>query len=128
MSVARRAQPAALLCLAALLCFAACGGKTTTASDAGTPPAGACTWSTTFEPIDAAPMADSCRATRAFLHCEGSDGSGVFCLTDKAACDTLPSHPPNVTYTCSNICKTTEFGATCGTIMGSSVQPPADCR
>jgi hypothetical protein len=117
--------------LLALTVLGACGGRvgTDAAADAAVAQDAnptACSWPTSFDPISAEPMRDSCRAARAFLDCQASDGSGVSCVTDKAKCELAAK--PGVTYTCTNACKATEFGATCGNAMGSSVKPPADCR
>ena len=123
----RFVRPASVL---ALTCLAACGGKTSAESsdaapsDATTTPT-SCSWSSSFDAIDAEPMRDSCRAARSLLSCTGSDGTSTFCITDKAKCD--PPTRPGVSYTCKSVCKPTEFGAICGNAMGSSVVPPADC-
>ena len=116
----------------ALIWLATCGGKIETQaepSDAApkdtTATPGTCSWSSSFDPIEAAPMRDSCRAARRLLDCTGSDGTGAICITDKEECD-LPT-APGVSYTCKNVCKATEFAAKCGDLMGSSVVPPADC-
>ena len=93
-------------------------------SDAASPTT--CTWPTSFDKQDAEPMRDSCRAARMLLRCQGSDGSNVLCIADKAQCDLPPKS--GVTYSCTSACKTGEFGVLCGNATGSSVQPPADCR
>jgi hypothetical protein len=59
------------------------------------------------------------------MRCTGSDGTEALCITDQAKCE-LPT-VPGVSFTCKNECTSTQFAATCGTIMGSSVVPPADC-
>jgi len=126
---------ARLVPLLALVWLAGCGGKVlaspgtndaaTTPTDARAEPPATCSWSSSFEPLDAAPMRDSCRAARMLVTCKGTDGSGAMCLGYEEKCDI--NARPGVTYTCANQCKPTEFAATCGTIMGSSVEPPADC-
>jgi hypothetical protein len=119
--------------LASILVLAwmtACGGKTgaehgdAATNDATTPPA-ACSWPSTFEAVDAEPMRDSCRAGRSLVSCTGSDGTLTMCITDKDECDFR--HAPGVSFTCKKACKPTEFAATCGNVMGSSVVPPAAC-
>jgi hypothetical protein len=113
-----------------LTCFAACGGKTTAgltdAAISDTTPAASCSWSSSFDAIDATPMRDSCRAARALLSCTASDADRVTCITDRAECD-LPSRP-GLSYSCKNLCKANQFAATCGDLTGSSVVPPADCE
>jgi len=115
----------------ALIWLPACGGKTNAessdaaTSDALTQPPANCSWPSSFDAIDAEPMRDSCRAARSLLSCTGSDGTMASCITDKAECD--PPTRPGVSYTCKKVCKPTEFAATCGNLLGSSVKPPADC-
>lgn len=119
-----------LVFLVALAALAQCGGKIPTetgdaaTSDAGRTPA-TCSWSSSFEPLDAEPMRDSCRAARMLVTCTGSDGSDLGCMSDEEKCPI--SGNPGVTYTCKSQCKSTEFAAKCGTLMGSSVVPPGDC-
>src|SRR5687768_10018028 len=119
-----------LVPLTALAWFVACGGRINAESgDAATrdvtiAPA-ACSWSPSFEPLDAEPMRDSCRAARMLVKCTGTDGSGSICLNDREQCE-VPNRP-GVTYTCVNQCKPTEFAAKCGDLMGTSVVPPAEC-
>ncbi|HMJ53784.1 MAG TPA: hypothetical protein VK540_16980 [Polyangiaceae bacterium] len=120
----------------ALAWLAACGGKipsnsetsdaATTPGDTATEPPFICSWPPSFEPLDATPMRDNCRAARMLVTCDGTDGSGSICLNDEEKC-ALPTRT-GVTYKCKNQCKPTEFAAKCGGLMGSSVVPPADCR
>jgi hypothetical protein len=125
-----------LLPLSAFLAFVwflACGGKVPTEgepSDAATHDTtttpGTCSWSSTFEPSDAETKRDNCRAARMLVSCTGTDGSGSLCMNNEEKC-ALPDRP-GVSYTCLSQCKSTEFAAKCGDLMGSSVQPPADCH
>ncbi len=102
------------------------GGATTTATGTGGATVlPACTWPTSFDPVDAGGDGQ-CTAGRAFLSCAGPGGIHMLCLSDNAT--QCPKPTPDG-YTCTDECHPDEFGAGCGHLRPGAQPPaPAGCR
>jgi hypothetical protein len=90
----------------------------------------ACQWPATLASGDAS-SAGQCRAARAFVSCQDSNGGGEVCLSnDPTRCADSPQQP-GVTTACQNQCAADEYGAACGSPQPSTAafpEAPAGCR
>jgi hypothetical protein len=88
-------------------------------------PLPACTWPASLDPTDAGN--GQCRAARAFVSCDLSNGGIQGCLSnDPAHC---PDQQPGTTQTCHDQCGAHEYGIACGAMgVGLTSPPPEGCR
>jgi hypothetical protein len=116
-------QPTLLL---VSILLGACGSSSSGSKTDASP--STCTWPTIFEAADASP--GQCRAARAYLSCQGSNGGGMLCLSNSATECPDPNQTPDVVYAaCVNQCHEGEYALACGGIgPGPWPQPPATCR